>query len=501
MLLAGTRPSGDPSKRPKGLQRQPTPQCMRSGAHPPLYLSCERSQSMTHADLVDVRGLSVSAASPAAVERFDVLIDDLYYYRLGVQDRLDALLQQYPDFGLAHVLKGYSLMTDGTLDLHAKARAHLLQAEAWPANPRERLHQEALRAWIAQDLSARAAAWEQILVQWPLDLLALRQHTGALFWSGDKRHQAEVSAGVASQWGAQTPGYAHFLSAHAFAMEEVGHYAVAERYARQALALQPQDLWALHGLAHVFEMQGRVREGIELLSDAARFLNDYNLFRGHLWWHLSLFKFSQARFDEVLELFDHEVYPQSSTFYLDIQNGASLLARLEFQGVDVGLARWERLAQASLRSATQCTVWFTAMHHVMALMRSGRVSAVQSTFDYLSAAGTSSTQAALAHQLGQAVTAFYQDKPCEALERMLAVRQRHGELGASHAQQDLYDQIMVMAALQLGDLLRVRQLLKARLSTRIWDVATWQAYESRSRSIDQAHDAAAVRAALRWDMN
>ena len=456
---------------------------------------------MTHTDIIDVRGLSLSAASSAAVERFDALIDDLYYYRLGTGDRLDALLQEFPEFVLAHVLKGYSLMTEYTLDARPKAQAHLLQAEALPANHRERLHQEALRAWIAQDFSARSAAWEQILVEWPLDLLALRQHTGTLFWTGDKRHQAEVSAGVAGHWGPGTPGYAHFLSAHAFAMEEVGQFVVAERCAREALALQPQDLWALHALVHVFEMQGRVREGIELLSDAARFLNDYNLFRGHLWWHLSLFKFSQARFDEVLDLFDREVYPKSSTFYIDVQNGASLLARLEFQGVDVGLARWERLAQASLRNATQSTVWFTSMHHVMALMRSGRLSAVQSAIEYLRSAGTSSTQAALAHELARAAAAFYQDKPREALERMLAVRQRHGELGASHVQQDLYDQIMVMAALQLGDLPRVRQLLKARLSTRIWDAATWQAYESHSRRVDETHDAAAVRAALRWDTN
>lgn len=456
---------------------------------------------MTHADITDSRGLSLTASSSAAVERFDAMINDTYYYRLGVQDRLDALLQEYPEFVLAHVLKGYSLMTEGTLDALAKARAYLLRAEALPANPRERLHQEALRAWIAQDSSARAAAWEQILLEWPLDLLAFRQHTGTLFWTGDKRHQAEVSAGVAGYWGPRTPGYGHFLSAHAFAMEEVGHYAVAERCAREALALQPQDLWALHGLAHVFEMQSRVQEGIELLDEAAQFLNDYNLFRGHLWWHLSLFKLSRGRFDEVLDLFDREVYPQSSAFYLDVQNGASLLARLEFQGVDVGLARWERLAQASLLGATQSILWFTAMHHVMALMRSGRVSAVQSALDYLRAAGTSSRQAALAHELAQAGAAFYQDKPREALERMLAARQRHGELGASHAQQDLYDQIMVTAALQLGDLPRVRQLLKARLSTRIWDAASWQAFESRSRRADEARDAAAVRAALRWDMN
>jgi tetratricopeptide (TPR) repeat protein len=456
---------------------------------------------MTHADTVDVRGLPLSAASSTAVERFDALIDDLYYYRLGVSDRLDALLLEHPELVLAHVLKGYSLMTEGTLDAHPKARARLQQAEALPANRRERLHQEALRAWIAQDPVARAAAWGQILVEWPLDLLALRQYTGTLFWTGDKRHQAEVIAGVAGQWSARTPGYGHFLSAQAFAMEEVGHYAVAERSAREALALQPQDLWALHGLAHVLEMQGRCQEGIELLGDAARFLDDYNLFRGHLWWHLSLFKLSQSRFDEALELFDREIYPQTSTFYLDVQNGASLLARLEAQGVDVGLARWERLAQGSLPNATQSTIWFTSMHHVMALLRSGRISAVQSTFDYLGSAGTNSTQAALAHELARAAAAYYEDKPREALDRMLALRQRRAELGASHAQQDIYDQIMVMAAMQLGDWPRVRQLLRARLSTRIWDEASWHAFLGRSRRVDDARDAATVRAALRWDID
>ena len=33
------------------------------------------------------------------------------------------------------------------------------------------------------------------------------------------------------------------------------------------------------------------------------------------------------------------------------------------------------------------------------------------------------------------------------------------------------------------------------------DAATWQAYESRSRRVDRTQDAAAVRAALRWDMS
>jgi tetratricopeptide (TPR) repeat protein len=456
---------------------------------------------MTHADIHDVRGLSITAPSAAVVGRYDALLDDLYFYRPGVLDRLDALLEENPEFVLGHLLMGYSLMTEGSVEVHKKARKRLRQSEALPANRRERLHQEALRAWLAGDVAGRAAAWEQILLEWPLDLLAFRQYTGTLFWSGDKRHQAEVTAGMASHWGSQVPGYGHFLSAHAFAMEEVGNYAVAERCARAALAIEGQDLWALHGLAHVLEMQGRTDEGIEVLEDAAHFLNDYNLFRGHLWWHLGLFKFARANFDEVLELFDREIYPKASTFYLDIQNGVSLLARLEFQGVDVGAARWERLAQASLQSATTCTLWFTAMHHVMALLNSGRLSAANAAVDYLDSAGEESNQAALAAELSRAAAAYCEDRHFEALQRMLAVRQVHGELGASHAQQDLYDQVMVMAALRLGDWPRVRQLLKARLNTRVWDDASWQAFERGAELVDAIDDETGVRAALRWSLD
>jgi len=453
---------------------------------------------MMDRDIVDVRGLAVTAPNQAVAGQFDALLDELYYYRPGVVDRLVELLQAFPEFPLAHVLVGYSLMTEGTLDAQPKARARLRRAEALPANRRERLHQEALRAWLDGNVLARAAAWERILLEWPHDLLALRQYTGTLFWVGDKGYQAEVIAGQAGHWSSQIPGYGHFLSAKSFAMEEVGNYEVAERAAREALSIQEQDLWALHGLAHVLEMQGRTDEGIELLEDAARFLNDYNLFRGHLWWHLSLFKVTRGRFDQVLELFDREIYPKESTFYLDIQNGVSLLARLEFQGVNVGPDRWERLAHASLASATQCTLWFTAMHHVMALERSGRESAANATLEYLESAGEYSPQAALACELSRAAAAFCRDKPGEALERMLDLRQRHGELGASHAQQDLYDQIMVVAAQGLADMPRVRQLLKARLSTRVWDASSWEAFKRHSRLVDGIEDATAVRDALRW---
>lgn len=450
-------------------------------------------------DIIDCRGLSITAPNQTAVEQLENVINDTYYYRLGTADKLDALLEEHPEFPLAQVQKGYSHMGEAMLQAHSSARQRLRLAEALPANKRERLHQEALRAWIAQDFEARAEAWEQILLEWPQDLLAFRQYTGSLFWSGDKRHQAEVTAGVASYWEPNMPGYGHFLSAHSFAMEEVGLYEVAERCAREALSIEPQDLWAQHALAHVLEMQCRFQEGIDALEAAASFLNDYNLFRGHLWWHLALFKLSNGHFDEVLELFDREIFPRPSMFYLDVQNGASLLMRLESQGIDVGMARWERVAQASLMGGTQCTLWFTAMHRAMALSRCGQVSALHEILDYLRSAAADSSQASLAYELSVAAAAFYEGKPREALDRMLALRHTRGEIGGSHAQQDLYDQIAIAAALQLGDWPRVRHLLKARLASHVWERATtWQAFEECAKALDSIDDLDAVRAALRW---
>lgn len=453
---------------------------------------------MTASQATDARGLALTGIDAQATNTYESLITDSYYYRLGVQDRLDSFLLEQPDFGLGHVFKGYSLMTDGITASHAKAAMHLQTAEELPATPRERLHQEALRAWLDQDPQARGSAWEQILSEWPLDLLAFRQHTGTLFWMGNKRHQAMVAASVASRWGSEVPGHPLFLSAYSFAMEEVGHYAEAERAAKRALESQPQDLWALHSLAHVLEMQVRRKEGIALLEQSAAFLNDYNLFRGHLWWHLAMFKYSEGAYEEILELLDREIYPKTSSFYLDIQNAVSLLVRLELQGVSVGADRWERLAQASLQTATQNTIWFTTLHHVLALQRTGRDSAVTEALAYAEAqADSGSEQALLAAWISEAVVAHAQGDNQLALDSLLALRQDFGLLGASHVQQDIYQQIMVSAAMQVGDWPRLRQLLKERRAVRIWDPASLEQFKLLARKIDEFQTSEQVKAELR----
>jgi len=448
--------------------------------------------------LNDIRGLPTTGLDAAQLEHYETLLTDIYTYRPGVQGQVDALLRGAPGFVLGHVLRGYALMTDGLRSGLPEARRYLAQAQALAAGAteRERLHIQALQAWVEGRGEQRLQALEDILARWPLDLLAYRQLTGMLFWTGDKRRQLAAALLALPHWTPAVPGHALTLGPLAFALEEDGRYALAEDHAQRALAQHPMDLWALHALAHVHEMQGRAREGDATLSAVAHRLNDFNLFRGHVWWHLAMFRLALGRIDEVLDLLDREILPAPSLFYLDLQNAASLLARLEIQGVNVG-ERWERVADSAEQTLGQHLVMFTVPHQALALARSGRHAPLAQALQGLQADALAGLEQA---QTGAAVSAAFalyaQGDHRGFLAHMRTLRYEAASLGASHAQQDLYFQLLVDAALRLDELPLAKNLLKERLARRFTDAADWQRLLDMAQRIDNAADPHALRGLL-----
>ncbi|GFO33980.1 tetratricopeptide repeat protein 38 [Plakobranchus ocellatus] len=59
----------------------------------------------------------------------------------------------------------------------------------------------------------------------------------------------------------------YILGMHAFGLEEMNMYALAEEAARKALDLNPLDGWATHSICHVMEMTGRQQEGIKMMEE------------------------------------------------------------------------------------------------------------------------------------------------------------------------------------------------------------------------------------------
>jgi tetratricopeptide (TPR) repeat protein len=447
----------------------------------------------------DVRGLTLSTASPAAAACYDQAIESYFEYRLNAGARVKATLEADPDFALAHCLQGYFFMLFGTCAVHDKARAALADAEsrAGSVTAREAAHIAALRIWLTGDMTRTCALWEEILIEHPRDLLALRLQHFATFWMGRSQELRDAPARVLHAWDESVSGYGNVMGMLAFGYEECGDYVAAERLGRRALDLDGEDLWALHAVAHVLEMQGRLREGIDWLERPADAWEDRNPFRGHLWWHLALFHFERGAYDEVLALYDRSIRADKSDFYLDIQNCASLLARLEFQGVAVG-DRWDELADHVETRLDDHVLAFTDTHAMLALTGAKRPAAeplLASLRSFAARPGdtAAAVMAPVAIPVCQAIRAYGQGDYGQTVELLQSRRDGLIHLGASHAQRDIFVQLLLQAAIRDGQTQRARALLSERTLLRPTSFGTWMTYAAVLDTLGEADAATHAR--------
>jgi tetratricopeptide (TPR) repeat protein len=334
---------------------------------------------------LDTRGLPVSTSSAEAAAAFDHLVAGYLTFRVDTPDRLNAMLEADPDFALAHCMQGYFAMLafkQGVIPVAVQA-ARTADSLAAGSTARERSHIAALSAWAEGELDRAIALWESILRTLPHDVVAFRLAHFVNFWLGRPQDMVASVERVIPAWSEDIPGYASILACRCFAQEEIGNYLAAEPSGRRAIELDPGDLWAAHAVAHVLEMQGRRSEGIQWLTMLAPNWEGSHNLQHHLWWHCALFKLEHGDHAAVLELYDTRfrnldapLTVASPDVYIDVQNAASMLFRLQRLGVDVG-NRWEELADKAEARIGDCVSAFTLPHWLMALTATGRTAAAQ----------------------------------------------------------------------------------------------------------------------------
>ena len=404
----------------------------------------------------DLNGLAISTRSEAARAAFDRTLRAYGGNRVDTSDHLAATLAADPQFALGHCVKGYLMMLMYNAAVLPKARQAQAAARALPANARESLHIEALGAWAAGDLARALQIWEEILAAYPTDMLALRLSHFNYFWTGRREDMLASVERVAPRWPQAAGSYALMLSCLAFGHEECGAYEAAERAGRRAVELDPTDGWGAHAVAHVFEMQGRQAEGIEWLAGLEAHWAGINNFVHHLWWHRAMFHLQRRELDAVLDLYDRRFRDLASPLvakmpdlYIDIQNAASMLFRLERQGVDVG-ARWSELADKAEARIGDCLSAFTLPHWMMALAAAGRERAAQALIDSLRNNPTPVIRD-VALPVCQAVLAHRRGEHQRAQELMAPRLDELRHLGGSHAQRDVLLQLCLDSALKAGN--------------------------------------------------
>ncbi len=417
----------------------------------------------------DLSGIPTSL-SPQQIGDWNRVITGILSHAASTGPKLNLVLAAAPDFALGQAIRGVSCLLLGRAEMVDIARqAYAAALTGAPATMREMAFVHALGDWLHGRPSRAAARLQVILNLNPRDALAMKMIQAIHFVMGrPDAMRASVEGVLAASDDHPARGY--ILGCHAFALEETGDYVRAERVGRDGVALAPDDAWGLHAVAHVFDTTGRARAGLDWLSGREGSWAHCNNFRFHVWWHRALMHLDLGEYDTALALYDADIRAEKTDDYRDISNGASLLARLELEGINVG-NRWEELADLSENRATDGCLAFADLHYMLALCGGerdkaavGLITRMQSTRPLANEA-----QRVIAHpglHIAQGLQAFAAGEYPVAWMHLRAGRADLQQIGGSHAQRDVFDRITIEAALRSGYTEAAGALLRDRMARR-----------------------------------
>jgi tetratricopeptide (TPR) repeat protein len=439
-------------------------------------------------------------------EAFELTLDRLLRFSTDLVEQLDVLANEHPDHALGQALIGYTtLMSTAAADVPAAAAVSAKLTQMPSLSSHERAHAAALAHWVAGNWVAASTTLDELLSDHPDDLLALAVGHQLDFYLGDARNLRDRVGRSLVGLDPDHPqiGFVHGM--HAFGLEEAGHYDLAEVAGETALEANVDDVWAIHAVAHTFEMQGRVDTGIRFLNATSDGWHRGNLFTVHLWWHTTLFDLEAGRYDEALATYDSEIHHDGSDGVpLEMLDASALLWRFLLDGHDVG-DRWVTLADA-WAAHDDGTPWyvFDDVHALMAYVGSGRLAdahaVVQRLEQFVGGSGRSGsdvsarTNVAMTAEVGlplaRGLLGFGERRYGDAVNELAPIRHHFQRFGGSHAQRDAFWRTLVDAALASGQTSLARGLLAERLSVRDSSVYGWTRWAQLHRATGAADEAA-----------
>jgi len=425
----------------------------------------------TTSSLVDARGVPVSNCQPQSLDDYETALLQFHSYFGDPTETLAQTLETDPEFVMAHIFIASALLTTSERQYLPMVREHIEQAEALvdKANAREKLLTRAARQWMEGEWYQASLTWDQVLVDFPLDALALQLGHLTDFLRGDCFNLRDRVCRVMTNWDKSVPGYSYILGMQAFGFEECNQYDKAELVSTTALEMQARDPWAVHALAHVLEMQGRFDEGKTMYREREKDWAPDNGFAFHNWWHLALYHVEHEDFDGALKVYDEQILPDDSDVSMQMLDASALLWRLHLQGVDVA-ARWERIAELWARKTDTENGYyaFNDLHALIAFVGAGRFDAAKEVLSAVEAAATENAGVTrmMAQDVGipacRAMINFGQQRYQDVVDQLLPIRTLAHRFGGSHAQRDILTQTLIESALRSGNLKLANNLISER---------------------------------------
>ncbi|XP_055251386.1 tetratricopeptide repeat protein 38 isoform X3 [Moschus berezovskii] len=346
----------------------------------------------------------------------------------GIEGCLSKLKAADPTFAMGHAIAnglvligtGSSVRLDKELDVAVKTMVEISKSQ--PLTHREQLHVSAVETFAKGNFPKACELWEQILQDHPTDMLALKFSHDAYFYLGYQEQMRDSVARVYPFWTPDIHLSSYVKGIYSFGLMETNLYDRAEKLAKEALSVNPMDAWSVHTIAHIHEMKAEVQEGLEFMQH------------------------SEAHWKILPSL-------QASGAMLDVVDSCSMLYRLQMEGVSVG-ERWQDVLSVTQKHSRDHILLFNDAHFLMASLGAGDTQTTQELLTTLRDASESpgeNCQHLLARDVGlplcQALVEAQDGSPDRVLELLLPIRYRLVQIGGSNAQRDVFNQLLIHAAL------------------------------------------------------
>lgn len=410
----------------------------------------------------DWLGNPVTAASDAVIAGVNDFTEGFLAYEPKAVNIL-KVADEAPDHCLANAYAALLYMFTESAEGPGLARPYIGKAEAAAplATPREQLITGIVRSWVDGDINRVLKLSRQAAKEFPRDLAMVKHAQYHYFNLGNCAGMLWLAEQVFDQ--NQDIPYMHGLAA--FGYEQCHLIDEAEAAARKAISMKRKEPWAHHALAHVLLTRGRTQEGLDFLTDVSETWADLNSFMStHNWWHLALFLINQGRYEEVLKIYDQRIWGIFKEYSQDQIGAVSMLMRLELVGVDVG-DRWSDVGTYLKVRVNDFVQPFLSMQYLYGLARAGlpeadrllenlRAFAPQApelTREAWGIVCLNACEGLLAHARGDYERAF--------LAMSLAVP-RLLEIGGSHAQRGLFEQVLLDSMIKTARYAPAQQMLE-----------------------------------------
>lgn len=400
--------------------------------------------------LSDSLGNPLSLDDPASLRAVNDFVEGFISCEARAVDVLAAAEDPSP-IVQAYCATLHLFAESGDAVTNARPFLQRAQAAASRASSREQRYIAAISAWAEGDITRAITLHEEQAKEHPRDLASLKLGQYHCFNIGDCPGMLRLALTALPHAG-DVP-YLHGMAA--FGHEQCHRMREAEASARRAIAMERKEPWAHHALAHVMLTEGRLAEGLAFMqgvSDTWVGLNSFMV--THNWWHVALFLIDLGRDAEALAVYDEHVWGVVKDYSQDQIGAVSLLARFELAGIDVG-DRWQDVGSYLARRLDDHVLPFLDLQYLYGLGRAGRPEAdtlLRHIEDFAPTAPPSTRDAWLrvCAPAARGLLAHARGDHRGAIESLGQALPRLVEIGGSHAQRDLFEQVYLDALVRQG---------------------------------------------------